>query len=241
MQDALSACALYESKSFVNGPVIMRCIDAKMNDLLRSQMPAEFLPALARLQALLLYQIMRFFDGDVLARSSADATFKELRSSANALAGHIIWAHPSVQESVQRAGPELEAPCPTLQDSRRFWKDWLLQESARRTFLIACFFMNVWKLLTGRQVETCRGDPILLGQSWTLSAHLWQARDCFDFAVAWGEKHHYVVRRKAIISTLADANGDDIEDFGKMLLTVSMGIEEAKAWLAAKGTSLCVA
>lgn len=100
--------------------------------------------------------------------------------------------------------------------------------------------MSVWRLLTGRQAVACRGDPILLGQSWTLSAHLWQARDCVDFAVAWRERKHYVVKRRAIISTLADADGDDIDEFGRMLLTVAMGIEEAKGWLAAKGSRLSV-
>ncbi|KAJ4418713.1 hypothetical protein N0V82_005384 [Gnomoniopsis sp. IMI 355080] len=235
MQDALSACALHASKNSANGPIIMRCIDAKVNDLLASHIPADFLHALARVQALLLYQIIRFFDGDVLARSSADATFHELRSSAEALATHIIWDPATALVDMNAGGETVPFP---FQASHAIWKRWILQESARRTFLISCFFVSVWKLFTGRQVRNCNGEPTLLGQSWTLSAKIWQARNAVDFAVAWREKSHYVVRRRAIISTLADAHGDDIEAFGKMLLTVSMGVEEARAWLAVKGAFL---
>lgn len=213
----------------------MRCIEAKVNDLLASHIPAEFLHALARLQALLLYQIIRFFDGDILARSSADATFEELRSSAHALASHITWDPHDMLDDPYMGGAATLFP---LQTSRPIWRRWALQESARRTFLIACFFAKVWRLLTGRQGAACRGGPDLLGQSWTLSAKLWQARDAVDFAAAWRERKHFIARRKAIRSALAEANGDDIEAFGKMLLTVSMGVEEARAWLALKGASL---
>lgn len=235
--DVLSACALYASKNSVNGPIIMRCIDGKVNDLLASHIPMDFLPALARVQALLLYQIIRFFDGDILSRSSADATFHELRSSAQALASHIIWDPRVISGDASVVGTPILFPS---QASCPIWKQWIVQESARRTYLIACFFVSVWKLVTGQQSASCQldGDPSLLGQNWTLSAKLWQASDAVEFAVAWRESKHYIAKRKAIISTLADADGDDIEVFGKMLLTVSMGIEEAKAWLASKGTSL---
>ncbi|KAJ4396150.1 hypothetical protein N0V93_000368 [Gnomoniopsis smithogilvyi] len=235
MQDALSACALYASKNSVNSSIIMRCIDAKVNDLLASHVPADFLPALARVQALLLYQIIRFFDGDMLARSSADTTFLELRSSAQALSTHITWNPNTLLDAPTASG---EATLFPLQASQAIWKRWVLQESARRTFLIACFFVRVWRLLTGRQMRTCFHDPPLLDQSWTLSAKMWQARDAVEFAAAWKERNHYIVKRGAILSTLLDANGEDIEVFGKMLLTVSMGVEEARAWLAVKGSSL---
>lgn len=239
--EALSACALYASKNAVNGPVIMRCINAKVDDLLGFEMPTEFLHALARTQALLLYQIIRFFDGDIIARSAANATFSELQSSAHALAGHIIWSINNHSDS-GRSGLDGE-DCntslgPVLQPSRHFWREWVLQESARRTFLIACFFIHVWKLLSGLQPTPCGDMPPLMSQAWTLSSHLWQARDAFDFAAAWRDKKHYVVKRRAILSTLADANGDDIEVFGKMLLTVALGIEEAKAYLSLKGSFL---
>lgn len=223
--EALSACALYESKNAVNGPVIMRCIDAKVNDLLASEMPADLLHALGRTQALILYQITRFFDGDIVSRSSADAMFSDLQCSALALGAYLDWDMHSISDQTSLNQNEHDvSSLAYVQFSRQFWKQWILHESARRTFLISCFFMKVWKLLTGRQVAGCREDQPDVGRNWTLSAHLWQARDPFEFAAAWQNKKHYVVKRGNILSTLADACGDDVESFGKMLLTVSVTI-----------------
>lgn len=238
--EALSACALYVSKNSVNGPVIMRCIHTKLDNLVESEMPTEFLHALARTQALILYQIILFFDGDIIARSSANATFSDLQSSAHALAGHIKWNTSNHNDSDRSGlgGDNYNTSLRPLQPSRNFWREWILQESARRTFLIARFFIHVWKLLTGLQPAVCGDNPPLMSHTWTLSSHLWKATDALDFAAAWMNKKHYVVKRRAILSTLADANGDDVEVFGKMLLTVALGIDEAAAYLSLKGSSL---
>lgn len=255
--DALSACALHASKTAINSPLIMRCIDAKLNDLLKerseplSPAPADLLlHALARTQALLLYQIVRFFDGDIVARASAEATFGELEASADALARHIAWDDACDMSSSS-------SPFST----RAFWRGWICEESARRTHLIARFLTHAWRLLTGRRPprlaeEAChqRRYPQQQQQqqqpreeSWTLSARLWGARDAVAFAAAWRDvsrrRTHHVVQRGTVMCALegqlAGPGGEgEMEVFGKMLLTVSLGVEEAGAWLAARGGSL---
>lgn len=193
---------------------------------------------LAHTQSLLLYQIMRFFDGDIIARSSADATFSQLESSARCLAKHINW-NPDFPSTAPLSGDDAQSVSPTLQTASDFWYDWVFQESARRTYLIARFFLHVWRLLTGQVVAACgQFSPASLEESWTLSARLWQASNPVDFAATWAEKKHYVIRRKAIFSTLADAKCEDVETFGKMIITTSMGITQAKAWLAPIGATL---
>ncbi|KAL1848373.1 hypothetical protein Daus18300_013619 [Diaporthe australafricana] len=236
IQEAISACALHASKNTINARVIMRCIETKVDDLLGSAPRAEPLDVLARTQALLLYQTIRFFDGDVLARSSADATFGELRSSINALHDHISWDAAVPPASL--ATSDNTDSMSLFRSSQGFWKAWIFQESARRTFLVASFFVHMWELLTGRAPAECRRDELLLRQCWTLSAHLWQAGDALDFAAAWRDRKHYVVRRGTIRSTLMDAEAGDMEAFGKMLLTASLGVDEAKARLALMGTKL---
>lgn len=189
----------------------------------------------------MLYQIMRFFDGDIIARSSADATFSQLDHSTRCLSSHINWNSDDHPGASGYSGNSIEQTAPwDLQGTASdFWHDWIFQESARRTYLVARFFIHVWKLLTGQAVAAC-GDtaPAHLQESWTLSAHLWQAPDPVGFAAAWAGKKHYVVRRKAILSTLADAKGEDVEAFGKMILTTGIGITQAKVWLASIGATL---
>ena len=108
----------------------MRCIETKVDDLLGSIPQPGHLSALARTQALLLYQTIRFFDGDVLARSSADATFCELESSIHALHEHVSWDISSSSDRLIIAHGDGDG-LSLAQPSRQFWKAWIYQESAR--------------------------------------------------------------------------------------------------------------
>ncbi|KAK7744564.1 hypothetical protein SLS53_003450 [Cytospora paraplurivora] len=230
-----------QAKNPVNAPVVMSCIDTRVSDLLESSLPENPIDSLARTQALLLYQIIRCFDGDIMARSSADASFSELRSSVSALSRHFAWTCGDESGSLGPVCKDADLPALPLQPWREAWKEWMFQESARRTYLVALFFTKTWGRLTGQDLEPlpeCQTDPRYRLQSWTLSAHLWRAVDAYEFSLAWRERKHYVVTRKTIISTLAGAGPDDIEPFGKMLLATTLGIDEAKAWLGMIGAAL---
>lgn len=244
----------------------MRCIDAKLNDLLRATpeppapAPADLLlHALARTQALLLYQTVRFFDGDIVARASAEATFGELEASADALARHIARDD---NPHLDRARDDMSS---SPSGARPFWRAWILHESARRTHLIARFLTHAWRLLTGRRPPQLAGEARHRcsrppppqpyhdhhqprEESWTLSARVWGARDAVAFAAAWRDvslchRPYHVVRRGTVLGALegqlaGPGGAGEVEVFGKMLLTVSLGVEEAGAWLAARGGSL---
>lgn len=238
--EAVSACALHASKNAVNSRVIMRCIETKVDDLLSSVPQPGPIDTLARTQALLLYQTIRFFDGDVLARSSADSTFCELESSIHALREHVSWDVASSPDTwlTTSSGDSEDSGLSLLQPSREFWKTWVYQESARRTFLVASFFVHIWKMLTGQPLVQRWDDEELKRQCWTLSAHLWGAETAIDFAAAWRDRKHLVVRRGAIRSTMMDAEAGDVEAFGKMLMTAALGVDETENWLASMEAKL---
>ncbi len=44
--------------------------------------------------------------------------------------------------------------------------------------------------------------------------------------------------QSSIKEAIGDARGDDIDLFGKILITAMMGIDEAKGWLLIRGGSL---
>lgn len=76
---------------------------------------------------------------------------------------------------------------------------------------------------------------MLLCRSFTLSAHLWDARDPISFAIAWRDRRHLVVRPWSVWRRLDDARPDEIDKLGRILMTAGMGIEETKGWFVAKG------
>ncbi|RWA10254.1 hypothetical protein EKO27_g4860, partial [Xylaria grammica] len=81
-------------------------------------------------------------------------------------------------------------------------------------------------------------SKLLLCRSFTLSAHLWHARDPVDFAVAWRDKQHLVAQPWNVWKRIDTAQADDIDGLGRILMTSGMGIEEAKGWFASRGGSL---
>jgi hypothetical protein len=167
-------------------------------------MPDDALEILARTHALLLYQIIRLLEGGFRARS-AESAIRPLEESAFALMQHVTLDEGTVDELLDLSSSEatrgsndaLPALYP-LNSMREFWETWKFQESARRTFLATFFFLQMYRMLKREKPLVCDGK-ILLCQSYTLSAHLWKARDHFEFKSAWLNKKHFVIKNSKYV------------------------------------------
>lgn len=73
LQDAYAACAIYSTKTDQNAFVAWTVIESKATDLLRSPDQDSWTPLnlLAAVQALLIFQFIRLFDGDIRQRMSS--------------------------------------------------------------------------------------------------------------------------------------------------------------------------
>ncbi|KAK3318950.1 hypothetical protein B0H66DRAFT_253510 [Apodospora peruviana] len=265
MEDAQSSCALYMAKNPVNSQVILRAIDNRARELGASPMPRDALEILARTQALLLYHIMRLFDSDIRARSTAEAATQQLEDAADALALHPAFGDSgtidmnndgttptpadlqyysqytaSNKNNDSNSTTSVTDPPPPVyllnQRRRKFWDAWVFQESARRTWMIVFFLGQMYRLIKGNVPLQCDGKLTL--HPFTLSAHLWMATDALGFATAWRTKEHFFVRNANFCNTFDHANGDDIDVFGKILITTLIGIDETKHWLRTRGGDL---
>jgi len=213
------------AKNDVNGPVILRAIDAKFHELISSPDPTTPRDRLARVQALLLYHIIRIFDGDVGSRESADKYTSALETAAWAMSTHNDWSAPDEPDTV---------PTYPIATTKEFWRSWAFRESVRRTFIVTFFFLQIYRILAGSGPLPCRHSHAL-PHCWTLSSHLWNAADAFEFALAWRNENHFLVTNSNIDDALQNAKASDLDTFGKMLLTALLGIEETKGWLAVTG------
>lgn len=167
----------------------MRTIEGRVQDLVSSALPTSRLDLLARTHALLLYQIIRLFDGDILARGAAERTNSALEAAVTALLAHIRFDHPCLPAALDTSGP---VSLSELGATREFWEEWIFQESARRTFLITFFTLQMYRVQRGDRPPQC-DSKLYLCHSWTLSAHLWGAVDSLDFEIAWKQRKHFVV------------------------------------------------
>jgi hypothetical protein len=213
------------SMNETNTPVIMSLLDARTQDLLSTPQPTTLIDLLSRAHALLLYQIMRLFAGDVRSHATANSLFGTLESTVITLCDRLYYPDPSESKTL----------LPTSMDPIiEFWEWWILQESARRTILLTFYFIQIYKVLQGDIPVYCDGK-LGLSHSWYLSAQLWNAQSAFDFAVAWAEREHFIVRDLDFTAVLETAQPDDVDLFGRMLLVTILGIDAAKAWFYAKG------
>ncbi|OHE91863.1 hypothetical protein CORC01_12871 [Colletotrichum orchidophilum] len=229
MQDAQACCALYVAKNAKNVPFVLRTIQARAHELLASPIPHERLEILARLHAVLLYQIIRLFDGDISMRASAQNTLSSLEHTIVALLPFVKW-----ERGQPATGPAQDfSTCPT----KDFWQEWIFQESARRTIFFTCFFLVAYSVLVDTLANGCE-EKYVFCQSWTMSAHLWKAPNVVDFAIAWKEKQHFVITKQCFDEALRDAAADDIDEFGKILMVGALGIEDARLWFYNRGGSL---
>jgi len=230
MQDAYSCCAMYLSKNRVNTPLILRNIDAKVNELLAQPDPSTPLVSLAHTQALLLYHIIRIFDGDISSRAEAERTQNALEDSALNLVAHVDHVDPL-------AGKETRLRLFPMAPTIALWKSWIFSESARRTLLFTMFLLQAYRILAGLPVAPCDGK-LGLSHSFTLSAPLWHADSAVDFAKQWARTGHFVIRDGGIDVIVREAAAEDVDFFGRVILTSVLGVDEAEGWFASKGGDL---
>ncbi|KAG8671407.1 hypothetical protein FPOAC1_004654 [Fusarium poae] len=226
--DAHSSCALYMAKNRVNSPIIFRSIESRVNDLLATPAPITPSECLAHTQALILYQIIRLYDGDIGARASAELIIPAIEASAISL---FSYAQFDIDATV------ITLPTYPVAPTKAFWQDWILQESLRRTLLFSFYFVQAYRIMAGCKILQCDGR-LGLCHAWTLSAHLWNATTPLSFAEAWRDKNHYVVTNAIFSEVLAEAQADDIDVFGKIMISSLLGQDEAEGWFASRGGKL---
>ncbi|KAB5513094.1 hypothetical protein GE09DRAFT_1047205 [Coniochaeta sp. 2T2.1] len=239
MQDALASSALHLSKTPRNSTVILHSLQSRISTLISSPSPPHPSPLypLSRTQSLLLYLLLLIFDTSPLSRTLADSLIPPLESAAVSLVGLFGHNPFNPNSTISHPPPPEVLPTYPMAETREFWKRWVLEESARRTYMTCFFVVQMYLLLKGDVPKKC-DTRLHLCHFWTVSARLWGAGDAFEFALAWGEGRRFVVNNNTIKDVLNEARGDEIEDFGKMILTTMMGIDETKGWLHSVGGTL---
>lgn len=219
LQDAQAACALYNAKNDTNAEVVIRHIKSRVQELVAQPQPTTPIDLIAHAQALILYQIMFLFGGDIRLHGHGEAFLPYLEG-----AGHAL-----LDLCIEDKEPTSFLPFYPSIAARTAWKLFTLRETLRRTVLSLYQFLALCHLLLGRQ-KTC-ASSLAQGNKVILSAHLWRAQSAFDFAVAWNEKKHFLVQDLDLTEVWKDAQPDDIDDFAKTLLVSLQGIDEVKGWL----------
>ena len=169
---------------------------------------------------------MHVYSGELSYYRHADAAIQKLHGVSLAL-NDLALTHE-----------EPSGPLPLFPSSstRSAWKSFIFRESIRRTLLILIHLIAVCNLFRG-WLGSCSRVAVV-GNKVTFSAQLWNASNAFDFGVAWNEKRHHVVQEMDFTDLLDKAQPEDIDVFGRIIMTSVLGIDDVKGWFHTKGGSL---
>jgi hypothetical protein len=216
ISDALSACALYSRKNSENELFVFGDISRKAKDLAEMQRPfLSPVDLLASTQALLLYQIMRLFDGDIRQRADAESHETILISWTEQLLAHVLLT----------VDPEALS-----QDSISIssWNDWIFEESCQRTILMSFMLQGVYSFrkfgfdtVTGKVNKLC----------FTAQAALWNARSEYYWREASKEKPHFKLTVGEWDSAIEGAKPEDLDELGIMIQATFKGMDIICEWL----------
>lgn len=201
---ALGVCAALECLGESNESMFFRVLDAEVLDLLQpppSSMTRTLLEDLAKVQALVLYQIMRLFYGNLSRRILAEQQADVLKA----------WS----LQLLRRADDELRQSPPT-------WETWIQAESIRRTVLLAFTLYginSIFKHGVCLELPTLGSLPVSTqAASWKSKASYLEHRDptetmkYTDFGSLW------------LVSPPRR-----LDPFEKVLLVCCKGIEQVEA------------
>jgi hypothetical protein len=182
VQDAFAAVVAYQNRTPATEKLVMRLIERRANILLQDQpredqhdglsvIMHETSDHLARTQALLVYKVIRLFDGDIRSRAEAESHISVLWLWASEM-----WQSAAVDASVSETDADTSLPLlgihqeyqqvdtaistagwPAVGGNKQLrarkgdvvstWEAWVLAESIRRTYLIATLVEGVYLIL----------------------------------------------------------------------------------------------
>ncbi|KAM0287777.1 hypothetical protein ACHAQH_000309 [Verticillium albo-atrum] len=188
--------------------------------------PCTPVEKLARAQALLVYQQIRVFDGDIGLRAQAERDMGTLESWLEELEEHRdnlaeMWL---LEESTLRERPP------------RSWERWILAECVRRTIVLGYAFIAMVDMLkasgTGATPDPRRFAAV---HRWTASKFLWEAESSVAFIAAWRGKRQYPVQNFFVQDLPKSMKANEMDKMTKMMLTAFMGADEMEQWISEGG------
>ncbi|KAF2828654.1 hypothetical protein CC86DRAFT_288181 [Ophiobolus disseminans] len=226
LQDAYAACALYNARNGTNDEFVARFIRERVRDILADPIPQQPNELLARAHAVMLYQIMLVFGGDVRLYSQAELLLPLMEEIGTAL----------LPLSAQQIDPTGSLPFYPSTAASSAWAAYMFRESFRRTILSLYLFITLCYLLRG-ETAPC-STHLAFGNRFTLSAHLWNAKSAFEYAIAWNDEKHFLIEGLDFTEVMTSASPEDVDAFGKMIMIGLQGEDDIRGWLHTKGSTL---
>jgi hypothetical protein len=197
---AFGVCTAYVYVNDATESMLFRTLDAEASELLNRAPDGTLLEALSRMQAMVLYQIIRIYRGDLRQRAIAEQQ------------GSILgmWG----LQLIHRADIELRS-------EKLSWESRILAESVRRTVMVAFMLHGVYSIF---KHGICPEFPTLSILPVSTKTTLWNSEDT---NLQLHDQDETMKYRDFTELWLASPKRK-LESFEKMLLVACKGIEQVE-------------
>ncbi|KAK9355882.1 hypothetical protein V1523DRAFT_403749 [Lipomyces doorenjongii] len=243
VQDAYTALSCYLHKTASNEQTIFQIIadraqqlvengipsaDSSLENISTSSLTLDSLEHIARVQALLVYQVLGLYDGDIRLRHLAETHIPVLNSwmqqmvehasQAVCLGGSIISsAH---EQTAVGFGLSDIAHCENL-----LWYSWILAESIRRTWVIASGIQAIYLMIKQGGEVPCQG-----GMMFTTRQGVWEAQSALAWEKLCSEVNVGLIQMAEADKLFTEVAPEDVNDFSKVILEATFGVERMERW-----------
>ncbi|KAK1246708.1 hypothetical protein MKX08_000510 [Trichoderma sp. CBMAI-0020] len=238
IQDAFASLSAYQSKTPATERMVMRIIENRANNLVGGHSASanedfgvvmlDSACHLARTQALLIYKIIRLFDGDIRARAQAEKHIDTLSLWARQMwqSANLVLSSDHADASIEGGnsnGP-VDTQLRTDGSITSTWQAWIFSESIRRTYLAATLTEAVYLTLK-QSWAPCPGGIIFSG-----GAGLWEATSPSSWFNQYQQNLVNSVRCIDGNQLFTSAKPSDVDEFCHATLIVSYGLERFDRW-----------
>jgi hypothetical protein len=196
-QDLLGTSALYLSKSPQTQALVFQILDRKVSALINHfNVPSWPIDeGLLGVQALVVYQIIRLFDGSIRPRAAAEHDFMHLQ----AWTGNLQQTYQASQHACSSSP----------------YKRWIYLESVRRTIMMSVLLQGLYGQLRD---GACALVPLLAGLPMSMSASLWKMPEIQWWKSQGRENPFIILTYSEFVDEWNEGRVVDVDGFESMLL-----------------------
>jgi hypothetical protein len=244
LQDAYMALTCYIHKTEANKQTALRIIEDRAQQLIAAVASHDDddininnngnaesceLDILSRVHALLVYQFIGLYDGDIRLRHVCEGHMPVLDAWCYRLVQYTAYplglTDGSYSSAAQSAGHFEHAAGLSLGD--KCWMSWILAESIQRTWIIATAIHHFYAMSKDLQPMNC---PHTAEMVFTSREGLWSARSAAKWEGIVSGVDVGFTRLAGCEKLFTDFHPSNVDEFAKMILRSRFGSDSVERW-----------
>ncbi len=244
VQDAYATLSCYVHRTPLNGHAVFQILEdrakellaangidstqlSQANDIMDSK-PLDPLAHIARVQSLLIYQILGLYNGDIRLRYLSESYIPVLK----------IWMKEMIQHASQdvclggsiivKADKDTTTgldPSYLAQGENLLWYSWILAESIRRTWVVGSGVQATFLMMQQGTIVACEG-----GMMFTTRQGVWEAPTAAAWEKLCSEVHVGLMQMAETDRLFTEVSPEEVNEFTKTVLLLTFGVERVERW-----------